>query len=62
MKKGDSYTIGYIYDLYKHNYDTGIINWINDFKYYLNGDVNEFIIKKQINVKFKDNTEITVVQ
>lgn len=62
MKIGDIYKVGYICDCHKHNYDTGIISWINPFKYYPNGNINEFIMKTQFTVKFSDGHSITLFE
>lgn len=47
MKVGDEFVIGYIHDGHEHNYDTGIITWIHGFKYYPDGNINEFVVKNQ---------------
>lgn len=62
MKLGDRFKVGYICDCHKHNYDEGIINWINPFKYYPNRNIDEYVIKNQIEINFVDGTSIMVTQ
>ena len=56
---GDIVNVGYIKDLYKYNYEDGIITRINKYKEYPTHDMNNFIYNYQVLVKFNDGTEIS---
>lgn len=58
MKKGDTYKVGYICDCHKHNYNTGIVIWVNPFKYYPDGNIEEYIIKTQFEVEFSNGDKM----
>lgn len=54
MKIGDKINVGYLRDCDIHNYKEGKIIWANPFKYYPNGNINEFIMKTQILLEFEN--------
>lgn len=60
-KIGDIINVGYHHDNYENNHQNGKITWVHPFKYYPNGDPNEFVMKTQVKVIFDDGDELILI-
>lgn len=60
MKVGDDFKVGYICDCEPHNYEIGKIVWIHEYRYYPNKNTDDFIIKKQLKIRFENGDELFI--
>ena len=56
IKVGDKVKLSYISDGNPHNNVTGIVSEENVYKYYPNGDPNEFVLKQSCTIQYPDNS------
>lgn len=61
IKIGDIVSIKYIYDCCPHNGMVGAISYLHKYKYYPNGNKNEFVYKWQALIKYSDGTMESVL-
>lgn len=57
-KIGDKVYAGYIKDGYKNNYKIATITSIRKYKFYPNGNLDEWVYKYQVTIRFEDGTKI----
>lgn len=60
FKVGDNVMLAYISDCNKYNNKVGTLTWLHNYKYYPNGDINEFCIKQQGIITYDDAYEMPI--
>ena len=60
FKIGDTYTIGFIRNNYKHNFEKGIITWVNPYRALSNKNNSIIEVKTQLGIKFSNGDKILI--